>query len=92
MAVKRTEAQRRGGQNRANAKRLTKLMPARLGPVFAILEQALTDVIDGRLDPKQATAAAAVSRAMAAILQAGEIEERLRQLEAALTPGSRRPA
>ncbi len=83
LAAKRTEARRRGGENRATAKRLSKIMPARLVGPFELLEQALTDVIDGGLDPRQASAAAAVARALVAVLQAGEVEERLRRLESA---------
>ena len=80
-AVKRTEARRRGGQNRATAKRLAKLMTVRLVPVREQLEGALGDVLADRLSPQQATAAAAVARALLAVLQAGELEERLRKLE-----------
>ena len=82
LTTKRAAVRRRGGENRSTAKRLSKLLPARLAPVFAVLERALSDVIDGSLDPKRATAAAALARAMAAILAAGELEERVRQLEA----------
>src|SRR5215207_2224217 len=71
LADKREQARRRGGKNRSNAARLSKLMPARLIPVFARLEEALAAVLAGTLDPRQATSAAAVARAMAAILQAG---------------------
>ena len=81
LATKRREAQRRGGQNRATAKRLSRIMPVRLVPVWEQLEQALADVLAGSLDPKQATAAAAVARALVAVLQHGEVEERLRRLE-----------
>ena len=85
LATKRREAQQRGGQNRATAKRLSKLMPIRLVPIWGQLEQALADVLDGSLDPRQATAAAALARALAAVLQVGELEQRLRDLEAATT-------
>ena len=79
--AERTEARRRGGQNRSTAARLHALLPPRLVPAFDQLEQALADVLAGRLSPKQASAAAAVARAMVAVLQAGELEERLRKLE-----------
>src|SRR5215207_8675300 len=75
------EARRKGGRNSAKIVRLSKLMPARLLPVWDQLEQALADVLRGSLDPKQATAAAAVARALATILQVGELEERVRKLE-----------
>jgi hypothetical protein len=75
-------ASRKGGENKATSKRLAKIMPVRLVPVWDQLEQALADVLRGERDPRQATAAAAVARALATILQAGELEERLRALEA----------
>jgi hypothetical protein len=81
LAAKRAEAARRGGTNRANRVRLAKIMPLRLVPVWEQLEQALAAVLDGSLDPKQASAAAAVARALVAVQQAGEVEERLRKLE-----------
>jgi len=86
MAEKRAEKRRLGGQNRSTAKRLSKIMPVRLVPVWDQLEQALADVLSGDLDPRQATAAAAVARALAVILQAGEVEERIRALEAQQPP------
>ncbi len=81
LAAKRHEARRRGGQNRATAKRLSKLMPVRLVPVFARLEQALEETHAGTLDPKQAQVLASLARALVAVLTAGELEERVRRLE-----------
>ena len=81
LVDKRTQAQRRGGKNRANAARLRALTPPRLVVTFDRLEQALLDVLSGDLEPQQATAAAAVARAMVAVLTSGELEERLRRLE-----------
>jgi hypothetical protein len=80
-AAARTEARRRGGQNKATARRAERLIPSRLVPTFAKIETALDDVLNGRLDPKNATAAAALARALVAVLQAGEVEARLRDLE-----------
>jgi hypothetical protein len=82
LAAQRAEARRLGGQNRANAKRLSKLLPPRLLPVWEQLEAALGDVLTGTLEPKRAAAAASVARAMVAVLTAGELEERVRALEA----------
>jgi len=83
LAAKRAETRRRGGQNRANRVRLAKIMPLRLVPVWEQLEQALAAVLAGDLNPKQASAAASVARALVAVQQAGEVEERLRKLEEA---------
>ena len=56
-------------------------MPPRLIPVFDRLETALARLDAGELEPKRAQAMAAVARAMVSVLQAGELEERLRRLE-----------
>lgn len=87
-AAERDAARRRGGHNSAKLVRLHRLVPPRLLPVYAALEAALSEVHSKTLDPKQATAMAAIARAMVAVLQAGEVEERVREIEAAL---ARRP-
>jgi hypothetical protein len=81
LAAKRDAARRRGGANRSNARRLERLMPLRLKPIFGRLETALKDVLAGDLDPRAASAAANVARALVALQQAGEMEARLRALE-----------
>ncbi len=81
MSHKREEARRKGGKHKANVVRLRGLVPPRLEKVYDKLETALADVLDGRLSPKQGAAAASIARAMVAVLQAGETEERLRETE-----------
>ena len=81
LAEQCAEKRRLGGQNRSTAKRLAKLMPARLVPIWDQLETALAATLAGELAPRQATTAAALARALVAVLQAGELEERLRRLE-----------
>jgi len=49
--------------------------------VFNMLEQAFTEVYTGQLEPRRATAMAALARSMVAVLTSGELEERLRNLE-----------
>lgn len=80
-ATERVEARRRGGQNRSNAARLRGLVPSGLMGIYDKLEKALTEVHDGRLLPQQASAMAAIARAMVNVLTAGELEERVRRLE-----------
>jgi hypothetical protein len=46
-----------------------------------MLEQAFTEVYTGQLEPKRATAMAALARSMVAVLTSGDLEERLRNLE-----------
>jgi hypothetical protein len=81
-ADERAEARRRGGQGRSSAARLRRLVPPRLVSVYDALEAALTDVRSGEITPQQGQAMAAIARALAAVLQAGELEQRLRDLEA----------
>lgn len=75
-------AQQRGGLHKANLVRLRRLCPPRLVPIFEQLETALGEVHSGTLDPRAAVAMAALARALVAVLQAGEVEQRLRELEA----------
>ncbi len=81
-AQERTEARARGGQNRSNAARLGNLCPPRLVATYDLLEQALREVHEGSLDPKQASAMASLAGAMTRVLTTGELEQRLRDLEA----------
>jgi hypothetical protein len=79
--AERQAAQQRGGQHRASVVRLHRLVPPRLLPIFDRLEAALGEVHDGTLSPGQAMAMAALARALVAVLTAGEVEQRLRELE-----------
>jgi hypothetical protein len=80
-AAAREAAQRKGGHNRASIVRLRALVPPRLIDVYDQLETALSEVHEGTLKPGPALAMAALARAMVAVLQAGELEERVRELE-----------
>ena len=71
----------KGGENSSRGARLEKLMPRRLCPVFELLEKAIEDLYEGRLDPRQATAMAALAGAMVKVLQAGELEEMVRKVQ-----------
>ena len=75
------EARRQGGRGRSRVARAGKLLPERLKPVAESLETALKEVHDGRIDPRIATAMASLAGALGRVFQAGELEERLRQLE-----------
>lgn len=77
----RIEARRKGGRNSASLARIRGLLPPRLLPVYETLERALAQVHDGTLEPRRASAMAALARAMVAVLTAGELEERVRALE-----------
>ena len=90
LAEKRHAARSQGGKNRANVVRLRGLMPPRLMPIFDRLERAMEEVHDGVLDPKRATALASLARAACTVLQVGEMEERLRNVEDAVNESERR--
>lgn len=77
------ETRRRGGHNRSRAARSLKMLPERLRPVADILSKALEEVYGGELEPRQASAMAAIAGALVRVIQAGEMEERVRVLEAA---------
>jgi hypothetical protein len=60
---------------------VSKLVPAKLGAVYTRLEAAMEETHRGDLDPKIANALANLARAAAAVLSAGELEQRVRELE-----------
>ena len=82
LEKKRLEARAKGGKNSARAAWLRGLVPPRLVGVYDRLETALVEVHAGDLESKQATAMAALARAMVAVLTSGELEERVRDIEA----------
>jgi len=84
LQQKRLEARAKGGRNSAKAVRLRALVPPRLLPVYDKLETALSEVHEGGLKPQQASAMAALARAMVSVLTSGELEERLRDIESKL--------
>ena len=81
VAEERLEARRRGGRHSAKVHRLRPLLPPRLAPIFATIESALEETRDGAITPAQAQALASLARAAVSVLQAGELEERVRSLE-----------
>jgi hypothetical protein len=81
LAKQHTDASIKGGHNKSNAMRLQKLMPARLVPIYKLMEEVLSDVYNDKIDLKKAHTMAVVARAMVAIFTAGELEERVRSLE-----------
>jgi hypothetical protein len=84
-AAERSANARKGGQSRSNLARLKRALPTEtldFRDVQGVLGAVLRDLLAGTLDPPVANAAANVARAFAAIAQAGEMEDRLRELEA----------
>ena len=85
------EARRKGGHGKSRAERARKLLPARLRPVAEALEKALGEVHRGELEPRQAQAMASLAGALVRVTTAGELEERLRSLEARTGHNTRMP-
>lgn len=75
----------KGGRNRSNAARSLKALPQRLQPVADLLCQAIEDVRDEKLDPRAASAMAALAGALVRVVAAGELEQRLEALERVVT-------
>jgi len=80
-ASARDEARRRGGKNSCRTARLNKLIPSQLRPIYNMLGRAMVECYQGKLDYRKTNALASVARAMVAVLTAGELEERVRDLE-----------
>jgi hypothetical protein len=77
----RTAARRRGGAASSKVHRARKLAPPLLRDVFDVLMKALEEVHSGVLEPQRAQAMASVARAAVSTLTAGELEQRIRDLE-----------
>ena len=77
----RYRARQKGGQHSSKIARAEKMLPPRLRNVFQRLDQAMIDVVEGTLPPTRASALASLASASVRVLEAGEIEERLRDME-----------
>ncbi len=71
-----------GGQHSRKGERLAKLLPSSMRPIIDLLNKAAQEVYDGRLDPRQATALASLASALVRVYTVGEMEDRMRQVEA----------
>jgi hypothetical protein len=74
----------KGGHNRSNVARAEAALPPRLKQVEGVLSNTLAQVYRGTMEPRQATAVAAVASAIVRVLQAGDLEQRLIALEQAV--------
>lgn len=62
------------------------MLPPRLRPVLERLERALEGLESGEVDPRMATAMASLTGAIVKVMQASDLEERLREVEAVVAP------
>ncbi len=82
----RRELSRKGGAARSNRARAAKRLPPEamsLTELQGVLSSVLRDVIAGKTEPGVGNCAAGLGRAIAAIAQVADLEERLTELEAA---------
>ena len=92
LAAERDAARRRGGRGKSNRARAAKRLPEEVltpATLQGLLGRTLREVIAGRVAPGVANAAATLGRAIVAVREATELEERLRALEAAAGTGER---
>ena len=75
-------ASAKGGQGRSRIARVEKLVPASLRPTLALLFTALEETHAGALDPRAASAMAALAGASGRLYTAGVLEEQVAALEA----------
>src|SRR5687768_12720961 len=83
LAAERAKWRRRGGESRSNLNRARKALPKTMADVAPVLYRALTALEQGEMEPARASAMAAVSRALVAVAEAIDVEQRLAALEAA---------
>ncbi len=80
-ATERDRARRKGGTNSATRARLDRLVPATLRTMIADLLDAMGDVRAGTLDPRQASALAALGGVVTRAYSVGVLESRIEALE-----------
>ncbi len=79
--AERDAARRKGGTNSATRARLDRLVPATLRTMIADLLDAMGDVRAGTLDPRQASALAALGGVVTRAYSVGVLESRIEALE-----------
>ncbi len=84
MASERRAWSAKGGQHKSNRRRASKGLTAdvlTMQELAGVLCRALSKVEEGTMEPNVANSMATLARTIAAVQQAGEIEERLAALE-----------
>jgi hypothetical protein len=85
LEAQRAEERRRGGAARSNKARARKQLPAEIlsdDELLAWLGVAFKAVLAGKMLPGVGNAAATIAKAMVAVKQASELEDRLAAIEA----------
>ncbi len=84
VAEQRREASRKGGRARSNAARAKKALPAEImtdDELLSWLGVMLKRVMTGATTPAIGNSVATIAKAMVAVRQASELEDRLAELE-----------
>jgi len=81
LSGKRQEAREKGGRNRSTEARLNKVMPASLKSILGLLMTGVSEVHEGTLDSRQASAMASLASAIGRLYEVAQLEERLEILE-----------
>lgn len=77
-----TAARRKGGENSSNPARAARRIPKDMRELVSSLMAAIAEVHNGELDPKRLSAMASGAGAIVRVHEAGELEQRLEELEA----------
>jgi len=80
----------RGGRGKSRTARVAKLMPSAMRPIFALLLDAIQETRNGVMDPRIATAVAALAGAAVRVYQSASVEEQIAALETQIAALSRR--
>jgi hypothetical protein len=83
--VDRSGSRANGGHATRKGARALRLLPARLAPIFERMERVFLDLDRGEYDRRDAVAMATVAGVLLKIVQAGELEERVRAMEERLS-------
>ena len=85
LSQRRAEWSKKGGAGRSALARARRDLPKTLADVAPVLYRTLTALESGDMEPQRATAMAAVSRALVAVAEAADLEERVAVLSARVT-------
>ncbi len=83
-------ARRKGGENKANARRAAKHIPADMKALASQLMEAITECYAGDLEPRRLTAMGTAAGAIVRIHETAELEGRLEELERRAEVGQQR--
>ncbi len=84
LRARAEDARRRGGQNKSNIRRAAKAMPRDMKDLAARILEAFEEVHVGTLAPDRANAMARFAAVYVQLHQAGEMQQRLEEIEARL--------